>query len=93
MVIGLLQVAIRLPESHSLKEKRWIVKSLVTRIRNQFNVSISEIAAQDSWQRATLAASHVGTDRRHTNEILDRLLRFVEEVKKIEVIDSKLELL
>ena len=92
MVVGLLRLAIRLPESHSLKEKRRLVKSLLTRIRNQFNVSISEIDSQDSWQLATLAAAHAGNERPYTNKILDQVLRFVEEVKKIEVIDSQLEL-
>lgn len=93
MVIGVLQVAIRLPESHSLKEKRRLVKSLVTRVRNKFNVSISEVDSQDSWQLATLAVAHVGNARRYTNELLDQALRFMEDVKKIEVVDSQLELL
>jgi len=92
MVVGVLQVAIRLPESQSLKEKRRLVKSLVTRIRNKFNVSISEVDSQDSWQRATVAAAHVGNARAYTNEVLDQVLRFLEDVKKIEVIDSQLEL-
>lgn len=92
MVIGTLQVAIRLPESHSLKEKRRLVKSLVTRIRNQFNVSISEVNSQDSWQLASLAVAHVGSARPYTNEVLDRVRRFLEEVRSIEVIDSRLEL-
>lgn len=93
MVIGVLQVAIRLPESHSLKEKRRLVKSLVARVRNKFNVSISEVDSQDSWQLATLAVAHVGNARRYTNELLDQALRFMEDVKKIEVVDSQLELL
>ena len=92
MVVGVLQIAIRLPVSHSLKEKRWTIKSLVTRIRNKFNVSVSEIDSQDSWQLATLAAAHVGNDRRYTNELLDQVLGFIEEVKRIEVIDSELQL-
>lgn len=92
MVVGVLQIALRLPESHSLKEKRRLVKSLVTRIRNKFNVSVSEIDSQDSWQLATLAVAHVGNDRRYTNELLDQVLRFSEGVRKMEVIDSRLEL-
>ena len=91
MVIGVLQLALRLPEAQSLKEKRWRLKSIVTRIRNQFNVSISEVGAQDSWQLATLAIAHVGNNRAYTNELLDQTLNFVQEVNQIEVIDSRLE--
>lgn len=91
MVIGVLQMALRLPEAQSLKEKRWVVKSIVTRIRNKFNVSVSEVASQDSWQLASLAIAHVGNDRGHTNELLDQVLNFSERVKQIEVIDSRLE--
>lgn len=93
MVIGLLQMALRLPEAQSLKEKRWVVKSLVTRIRNKFNVSVSEVESQDSWQLANLAIAHVGNDRGYTNELLDQVLNFAEGVKQIEVIDSRLEFL
>ena len=93
MVIGVLRMALRLPEAHSLKEKRRLLKSLVTRIQNKFNVSISEIDSQDSWQLATVAVAHVGNVRSFTNELLDRVLRFVETVNRMEVIDSRLELL
>lgn len=91
MVLGVLRLALRLPEAHSLKEKRWLLKSLATRIRNRFNVSISEIDSQDKWQLATLAAAHVGTDRGHTNKLLDQVLDFAESVRQIEVVDSQLE--
>ena len=93
MVIGVLQMAIRLPESHSLKEKRWTVKSIVTRIRNKFNVSVSEVDSQDAWQIATLAVAHVGNNRAHTNELLDQALNFVNQVKQVEVVDSQLQFL
>ena len=91
MVLAVLQLSIRLPEVHSLKEKRWHLKSLVTRIRNKFNVSVSEVDSQDSWQLATLAVAHVGNDRSHTNRLLDQTLNFVEGVRQIEVVDSQLE--
>ena len=93
MVVGVLQIKLRLPEAHSLKEKRWLVKSFLTRARNKFNVSISEIDAQDSWQRSTVAVAHVGNNRRFTNELLDQVLSFAGGLRQIEVVDSQLELL
>lgn len=91
MVVGVLQIAIRIAEAQSLKEKRWHLKSLTTRIRSRFNVSIAETDSKDLWQSATLAVAHVGSDRRFSNQQLDRVLEFVREVRQIEVIDSQLE--
>ena len=91
MVLGLLQMALRLPDLHSLKEKRRRIKSLMTRIQNKFNVSISEVDAQDSWQKAILAAAHVGTDKAHSNRLLDQVLNFTESVREIEITDSRIE--
>ena len=91
MVLGVLQLSIRLPEAQSLKEKRWPLKSLLTRIRNKFNVSIAEVGGQDSWQIATVAAAHVGTSRAHTNEVLDKVADFARGMRQIEVIDTQLE--
>lgn len=93
MVIGILQMALRLPETHSLKEKRWILKSLQSRLRNRFNIAVSEVDSQDAWQSATLAVAHVSNDRGHTNKLLDEVLDFAERIRQIEVVDSKLELI
>ena len=85
-------MVVRLPEAQSLKEKRWLLKSLVTRLKNRFNVSVAEVDSQDQWQLSTVAAAHVGTSRPHTNGLLDQVLEFAEDVKQITVIDSKLEI-
>lgn len=93
MVIGILQMEIRLPEVQSLKEKRWIIKSLATRIRNKFNVSISEIGSQDSWQRSIFAVAHLGNQRSYVNQLLGEVLNFARRVRQIEIIDSRFEFL
>ena len=54
--IGVLTLELRIESSHSLKEKRHVVQSLKDRLRHKFNVSVAEIAHQDLWQRATIAA-------------------------------------
>lgn len=91
MVIGILQMALRFPEAQSLKAKRWQLKSLVSQVRNKFNVSISEIDSQDSWQASVLAVAHVGNDRTYANRLLDQVLNFTQKVKLFEVVDSQLE--
>lgn len=81
-----------MPEAQSLKEKRWILKSLIARIRNKFNVSVSEVDNQDSWQMATLGVAHAGSDRVLTNKVLDQVRNFTEEDRSIELVDSRLEI-
>ena len=88
-----MSLSIRIPGALSLKEKRFVLKSLVTRIRNRFNVSVSEVDSQDKWQLATLGVAHVAGDRRFSNQVLDGVLDFAEAVKQIEVLDSNIEFL
>lgn len=68
--IGVLTVELRLDESHSLKEKRHVVKSLQDRLRHKFNVAVAEIGFQDLWQRGLVAAVTVSSDRGNAEIIL-----------------------
>jgi uncharacterized protein YlxP (DUF503 family) len=68
--IGVLTLELRLEDSHSLKEKRHVVESLKTRLRNKFNVAVAEIDYQDLWQRAALAAVTVSSDHAHAEKVL-----------------------
>jgi uncharacterized protein YlxP (DUF503 family) len=60
--IGVLTLELRLDDSHSLKDKRHVVKSLKDRLRHKFNVSVAEIDFQDLWQRSMVAAVTVSSD-------------------------------
>ncbi len=62
-VIGVLTLNIVVESSHSLKEKRHVVKSLKDRLRDRFNVSVAEIEGLDSWQHAVVAAVTVSNDK------------------------------
>jgi uncharacterized protein YlxP (DUF503 family) len=68
--IGVLTLELRLEHSHSLKEKRHVVKSLQDRLRNKFNVSVAEIDHQDTWQRSVVAAVTVSSDHGHAEKVL-----------------------
>jgi uncharacterized protein YlxP (DUF503 family) len=68
--IGVLTLELRLEHSHSLKEKRHVIKGLQERLRNRFNVAVAEIDHQDLWQRAVLAAVTVSSDHGHAERVL-----------------------
>jgi uncharacterized protein len=68
--IGVLTLELRLDGSHSLKDKRHVVKSLKDRLRHKFNVAVAEIDYQDLWQRSVVAAVTVSGDHGHAETVL-----------------------
>jgi len=68
--IGVLTLDIRVEHSHSLKEKRHVVKSLKDRLRHRYNVSVAEIDGQESWQRSVIAAVTVSSSRAYAQQVL-----------------------
>jgi len=81
MVIGVCEITLHLPQCHSLKEKRQIIKSLMARVRNQFAVAIAEVGENDIWQIAKLGVSCVSNTSQHTAEVLEHMQRFIEETR------------
>ena len=77
MIVGACRVTLHLPEAHSLKDKRHVVKSMLARLHNQFNVSAAEVEDQDLWQRAVLGVAVVTNDTRHANEVLSSVVNFI----------------
>jgi uncharacterized protein YlxP (DUF503 family) len=78
MHVGVARVALHLAENSSLKGKRMVVKSIAQRVRNHFNVAVAEVDTQDVWQTATLGIVAVSDDARHTNEVLSKVVAFIE---------------
>ena len=83
----------RIHECRSLKEKRKVVKSIVARIGNHFNVSVAEVADNDVYQRAVIGVSLVGNDRRRVNAKLDKLFNFADALGTADMIDAQLEII
>jgi uncharacterized protein len=79
MVVGVCSMELSLPETTSLKDKRQIIKSLVTRLRNEFNISVAEVGAQDQWQWAVLGVACVSSDRDYADGLLTRVVKWVQE--------------
>jgi uncharacterized protein len=69
MKVGVSQITLHLPACHSLKDKRQVIKSIMARIRPQFEVAIAEIDEQDLWQIAQLGVSCVSNSSQHVDEI------------------------
>jgi uncharacterized protein YlxP (DUF503 family) len=92
MVIGVCTIYLSIPTSHSLKDKRQVLKSLTARIRNDFNVSIAEVDRQDAWQQAVLGVACVSADLSYVQGLLNRVVHAVSGYRPdAEIIDYEIE--
>ena len=83
-----------LPDSQNLKAKRQIARSVVARIRNQFNVTVAEADDNDLWQRLTLGVCCLSNDTKHANEILSNVVAFVEKSRDdLELLNYETEII
>ncbi len=93
MHVGVCRIRLRLPENSNLKGKRSVVKSITSRVRNKFNVSVAEVEDLDAWQLATLGICYVSNDNRHTNEVLSKVVDFIGDSRfEAELLDYEIEL-
>lgn len=92
MHVGICKLKLRLPENQSLKGKRMVLKSIIARVRNKFNVSIAEVEDQDVWQMATLGIACLSNDSRQANSIMSTVIDFICHTRlDVEIVDWQLE--
>lgn len=94
MNVGTCRVKLRFPENQSLKGKRQALKSIITRLRSKFNVSVAEVDDNELWQLATLGISCVSNNKRYTNEVLSKAVNSIINGRfEIEIVDYEIEIL
>ena len=91
MHIGVCKIRLRIPDSQSLKAKRRVVKSLIAKLKNRFNIAIAEVEALDAHQFAVLAAVAVSNDSAHLNKLISHVVNFVETNVDAELTDYETE--
>ena len=93
MVIGLGVITFRLHGCRSLKEKRKIVKSIISFLRNNYNASVAEVDLNDVHQRAMIGLALVGNDKKVINSRLDKIFNKVDSLGIAEIIDTNMEII
>ena len=94
MIIGSLRLELYMPAAHSLKEKRSIIKSVITKLQNEFNASVAEVDDQDVWQRGVVGVACVGGDSHYVEGQLNAIIRWVEQNRPdVTILDVESELL
>ncbi len=92
VVIALLTLDIHIPDAHSLKDKRMVVRRLKDRLRTKFNVAVSEVDHQDLWQRSRLSVVTVGSDETFLEKVLQGAAEEAERLAPGCMIQSNIEI-
>jgi len=93
MLVALERFDLRIPGCGSLKQKRHVVKRLVTAVRGTFPVSVAEVDHHDLWQRTAIAVAAVGPDQHHLRRVMYEVEKLVDGWAEVDVIDRELQLL
>jgi hypothetical protein len=84
-----LSVELHLPQAHSLKDKRAIIRPIIEGARRRFGVAAAEVGKQDLWQVAELGFATVSSTARHAEEVLTSVERFVWSFPEVEVVSCE----
>lgn len=92
MLVGVCRLEIFVPESCSLKSKRFVLNSIKKRIRNKFNVSVAEVENNDKWQRISLGISMVSNERKFIDMNIEEILKLIESDGRMEILSHLVEI-
>jgi uncharacterized protein len=89
MVVGVCRLTLMVPESHSLKEKRMVLRRIKDRTRLKFNVAIAEVGDQDAWQQAQIGYAVVANERGFVESMVDKIEAFIEQLGAAKIVDDE----
>jgi len=92
MVVGTAIVDLFIGGSRSLKEKRSVLRRILGRTRNEFNVSIAEVEAYNNWKRCRIGFSVVGNERGFVDSKMNKIMNFIEGLNLADIIDVEMEI-
>ena len=93
MIVGTCSLKLTIYESYSLKDKRQVLKSIIQRIKSRFNVSIAEVDLNDKWQNAVIGFACVTNDTNHANQIISKVISFIDEDGRVEITEQNIVIL
>ena len=91
MTVGLARLTLFLPEVHSLKEKRMVLRRVKDRAQQKFNLAIAEVGENDIWQRALIGVAVIGSGRRFVESALDEVIRFVRGEAEVSNVEREIQ--
>ena len=91
MKVLLMKVTLRASWSHSLKEKRMVLKSIAQRLKNKFNISVAEIDHQDTHQIIVIGIAGICANSSQLDSTVENIITFIEYNTDAEIIDIQKE--
>jgi uncharacterized protein YlxP (DUF503 family) len=91
MIVACLRVQLHLPGCTSLKEKRFVLKSLKERLKGRFNIALCESGYQDKWQLAEIGVVTATTDRKGADSVLQAVINYIEKDHRTVLVDAERE--
>ena len=86
-----MNITLRATWCHSLKEKRMIVKSIIARLKNKFNISVAESDKQDTHQIIVISIVGLAADSGMADSTMENIINFIEENTDAEIINIEKE--
>ncbi|MCC6740362.1 MAG: DUF503 domain-containing protein [Planctomycetia bacterium] len=93
MVVGTMRISAFIGESHSLKDKRHVLRAVKDRVHDRFNVSIAEVDDNDLWQKTALGVAVVSNDTKHALQVLHEVETFLKTHPGLVVCSAETEIL
>ncbi len=93
MIVGILEIHLRIFSARTLKEKRACIQRIISKIRNSFNVSVAEIGGNDQWKECILGIAMIGNEKAFLDNALNNILSFIEKEKSVWIENWSMEIL
>lgn len=87
MHLGTLRIVLHIPQSRSLKSKRHVIKAIIDRLKNKFNISVAEVDDNDLWQRATLGVAFVANEGQFVDQVLSQVESHIASNPEVMIVD------
>jgi uncharacterized protein len=93
MIVGVCRISLMVPESHSLKEKRMVLRRIKDRVSQKFNAAIAEVGDSDAWQSAQVGFAVVANDKRFVESMVAKIVSFIEGLAVAKITDDEKDIL
>ena len=91
MIVGVLTIELVIYASSSLKEKRFVVKSIKDKLKHKFNIAIAEIDYLDKWQRAKFGIVTVGNEYSHVENSIQKVFEYLDNWNDFEIVNHSFD--
>ena len=91
MIVGVLEIELVIYSSRSLKEKRFVIKSIKDKLKNKFNIAIAEIDYLDKWQRAKIGIVTVGNEYSYVEKSIQKVFTYLDQWSEFEIVNHSFD--